>query len=175
MLFAEPDPYVICLDCNQVNYLKRDGPNGLVSIRLLSDKMECCNCGREWTYTREDTLPINRWRYGWCRPYYIYLLVNIKSDRIYVGRTESGNLQERLWWYKRRCQSWKYRWQYQPEAERPVDYRRPIVRAMAEFGFNAFDMILLEKGSDGGAWSEKHWIFRLNALDPKIGYNVRAW
>jgi len=171
MVISEPNPYVLCPQCVQVNYLKRDSNSGLVSIQLQTGKMECCNCGRIWTYSREDVLPINRWRHGWYPPYFIYLLVNLKKDRIYVGRTERG-LSERMWDYWLLCQNWKY---WQRQAKRPNAYSMKIVRAMVETGFNAFDMILLEEGSSGGAWREKHWIFRLNALDPDIGYNHRAW
>jgi hypothetical protein len=79
-----------------------------------------------------------------------------------------------MWEYWRLYRGWKYKYE-QTQAKRPNAYSMQIVRAICETGFDAFDMILLEKGSGKGDWREKHWIFRLNALDPKVGYNRRAW
>ena len=175
MVISEPNPYVLCPQCIQVNYLKLDGGDGLVLICRWTDTVRCCNCGHVWTHSRDDILPINRFPYGfgWSASYFIYLLVNVKEGRIYVGSTDK-NLSEYMWGYWRHYQAWRYRY-WHTQAKLPKAYSREIVRAICETGFDAFDMILLEKGSSGRARREKHWIFRLNALDPKVGYNRRAW
>jgi hypothetical protein len=173
MVISEPNPYVLCPQCIQVNYLKLDGGDGLVLIRRWTDTVQCRNCGHVWTHSRDDVLPINRYRFDWFASYFIYLLVNVKGDRIYVGRTDRG-LHDRMWDYWRLYQGWKYKYG-QTQAKRPNAYSLEIVRAICETGFDAFDMILLEKGSGKGGWREKHWILKLHATDPDIGYNRRAW
>jgi len=173
MVISEPNPYVLCPQCIQVNYLKLDGGDGLVLIRRWTDTVRCRNCEHVWTYSRDDVLPINRYRFGWFASYFIYLLVNVKQDRIYVGRTDRG-LHDRMWDYWRLYQGWKYKY-WQTQAKRRNAYSMEIVRAICETGFDAFDMILLEKGSGNGVWREKHWILKLHATDPDIGYNRRAW
>ncbi len=174
MVIAEPNPYVLCPQCVQVNFLKLDGRDGLVLICRWTDTVRCCNCGHVWTHSRDDILPIIRCgAFGLGFGYYIYLLVNVKGDRIYVGRTDRG-LHDRMWDYWRLYQGWKFKY-CQTQAKRPIAYSLEIVRTICETGFDGFDMILLEKGPSGGGWREKHWIFRLNALDPKVGYNRRAW
>ena len=171
MVFSDPNPYVLCPRCVQVNYLKLDGGNGLVLIRRWTDTVrQCCNCGHMWTYFKDSILPINKYRYVGLG-YYFYLLLNIKAGLIYVGRT-TRSLHERMWDYWSYCQNWKY---WQTQTKRPSAYSMEIVRAMVESGFNSFEMILLESGSSTGEWRERHWIFKLNSIDPKIGYNRRAW
>jgi hypothetical protein len=78
-----------------------------------------------------------------------------------------------MWDYWRLYQGWKYKYG-QAQAKRPKEYSRAIVRAICETGFDAFDMILLEKGSGNGNWRETHWILKLHATDPNIGYNRRS-
>lgn len=175
MVIAEPNAYVLCPQCIQVNYLKLDGGDGLVLIRRWTDTVRCRNCGHVWTYSQDDVLPINRYRVDWCTRYFIYLLVNIREDRIYVGRvgTPGRDLHDRMWDYWRLYQGWKYKYG-QAQAKRPKEYSRAIVRAICETGFDAFDMILLEKGSGNGNWRETHWILKLHATDPNIGYNRRS-
>src|ERR1700678_886192 len=110
MVFSDPNPYVLCPLCVHVNYLKLNGGNGLVLIRRWTDTVRCCNCGHVWTYLKDGVLPVNRYRYDGLG-YYIYLLVNIKTGLIYVGRT-TRSLHERMWDYWSYCQNWKY-WQTQ--------------------------------------------------------------
>jgi hypothetical protein len=54
-----------------------------------------------------------------------------------------------------------------------TSWSNPILLAMAEFGFKAFDMILLEEVFvwDMRGDREDYWICRLDSRNPLKGYN----
>jgi len=107
--------------------------------------------GQHWGYSR----------YSGC--YSVYLIVNTCNALIYVGKT-TMSLFERM-------------------RQHEVCSRRGSTRfaiAMAEFGFKAFDMILLEEvfyrwemheGRVIHEDRERYWIDRLDARNPLKGYN----
>lgn len=86
--------------------------------------------------------------------------MNTCNGLIYVGRT-SKNLVERM------CQ-------HEACSRNITSYTLRVDRAMAEFGFKAFDMILLEEVFCN--WEEHedrecYWIDSLDARNPLKGYN----
>jgi hypothetical protein len=162
MVIWNPDPFVVCPQCNRVNYLKVFNASGVPSKPREPEVVECCGCRREHTYCGEDVLPIiptKEWKAGRHHLYSIYLLVNSLNDLIYVGRTKKG-LATRMGQYRDWCRA------------NPRTVSRPIHCAMQEIGVDAFDMILLEDvNSDTRENRERFWIDHLDALNPLKGYN----
>jgi hypothetical protein len=134
--------------------------------------VECPSCQRAQTYCQEDVLPIipernenKLWGYGrhsGC--YSVYLIVNTCNGLIYVGMT-TKTLSERMSHYEAHCRRLR--------PNMIASWSNPILLAMAEFGFKAFNMILLEEVFvwDLRGDRERYWINRLDARDPLKGYN----
>jgi hypothetical protein len=156
MVLLEPDPYVLCPTCRRLNFLK-DG-----DIQSL----ECCGCRTEHTFLPEEIFPIiapkaedERYRYGkHARRYTIYLIINTHNWMIYVGMTTQSLFDRK---YNHECSSNKLT---------PKSLK--VNQAMAEFGHQAFQMILLEEAL--GQWKENrecYYIRRFDTNNPEKGYN----
>jgi hypothetical protein len=120
----------------------------------------CSRCGHQWTYSEQDVLPDKSCDDDWSGKSSVYLIVNKVNRRIYVGQTRRGLHALMM--------------DYGYESERAGGRlwpRQGVVSAMSKFGIDAFDMILL---ATGGREIERNWISKLNATDPKIGYNGRS-
>jgi len=166
MVIWRPNPYVICPRCNRANYLKGVNDPGQLCLTPESEFVECSGCQYSQSYRQEDMLPIipertesKRWGYGrYSGCYSVYLIVNTSNGLVYVGRT-TKTLFERM-------------------SQHEACSRRRSTRfaiAMAEFGFKAFDMILLEEAFyrwDHYEDRECCWIDRLDARNPLKGYNL---
>jgi hypothetical protein len=152
-----------------MNYVIKRDVSGLLRNPLEPGTMECCACQRAQKYDRNDLLPIipkrsldNDWGGG--IRYSVYLIVNSANNLIYVGRT-SRTLHERMADYEAHCRRLK--------PNMITSWSNPILLAMAEIGFKAFDMILLEEVCDLSLPGDRehYWISRLNACNPLKGYN----
>lgn len=159
-IYADPDPYVLCPACFEINWMP------------MPQEATCSRCGHLWTHLEQDILPkksfdpYDAYWYAneggdWSHDTgFVYLLVNKINRRIYVGVTRRG-MHERMR-------------EYRSQSERVYLGQscayQDVVLAMADYGIDAFDMILL---AEGGYVTEQRWIGRLKANDPKIGYNGR--
>ena len=154
MVIWKPAPYVLCPDCNRVNFLTGGGGSDLPG--------KCFGCHRVQSYCQHDLLPIipaSEWKAGRRHTYSVYLLRNSRNDLIYVGRTKKG-LHTRMGQYLDWCRA------------NPRTVSRPIHHAIRDIGEDAFAMILLEEvNSDAEQDRERYWINRLDARNPLKGYN----
>lgn len=91
---------------------------------------------------------------------YIYVIENITDGKKYVGKTTSIKTRPS---------------DYIREYIKNIDGgRRPITRAMISEGIDKFIMYPIAKYDDHeiGAMLERHFIDKLNVIDPKCGYNI---
>lgn len=166
MVYSHPDPFVLCPQCRQLNFLPQ-APRTGSRYDVASGKRQCERCRTTLLFSGANVLPKRhpseapvRWEIGnRCSPCYsIYLIVNRRNGMIYVGRTR-GYLTDRM--YLHVCHS-----------RRLTPKSSAISRAIHEFGEDAFDMFLLEEAlSNQNEDKEREYICRLKACDPRVGYN----
>lgn len=92
--------------------------------------------------------------------YQVYKITNLANGLIYIGGTSDG--KDRRWEeHKRKAR---------------LGYESPLYRAIREYGEGAFDTLVIEDCDSAEALNEReiHWITKLHATNPEIGYNVHA-
>jgi hypothetical protein len=166
MVTHSPDPYIICRNCRRLNFLSDEAAPALLRERFAYEVLKCRVCRKSESYSSADVLPIVKPRqdggmYG--GQLQIYMIVNNCNGLVYIGQT-TKSLHERMTQHESLCRNLK------PDMTR-------LHRDMARIGFQAFDMILVERIGAGSCAlgesedRERHYISLLDTCDPAKGYN----
>lgn len=97
------------------------------------------------------------------KTYRIYLIVNLKNGKFYVGQHSGVSLH-------------KYLEKQIRQALRGDRGKLFLYQALRDHGPENFIIkeLFVCKNAEDLNWEEKHWIQELNAQDPNLGYNITS-